>query len=108
MGSSVSGSSPTSRSAMSAGTTWPRDLDLAPPDERQREVGERREVAGRADAPLLRHDRMDAEPQEVAEPVDDAAAGSREWPSASVFARSRSIARTTSRGNGRPDARRVR
>ena len=25
-----------------------------------------------------------------------------EWPSASVFARSRSIARTTSRGNGRP------
>ena len=29
------------------------------------------------------------------------------WPRASVFARSSSIARTTSRGNGRADARRV-
>ena len=40
-----SGSRPASRSATSAGTTLAADLDLAAPDERQREVGERREVA---------------------------------------------------------------
>ena len=48
LGSSVSGSRPARASATSAGTTCAVDLDLAAPDERQREVRERREVAGRA------------------------------------------------------------
>ena len=47
------------------------DLDLAESDEGQREVGERREVAGRPDAPLLRHDRMDAVRQQRQDGVDD-------------------------------------
>ena len=49
----------------------PVELHLAAPDERQREVRERREVAGRADAPLLRHDRVDPERQELADPVHE-------------------------------------
>ena len=47
------------------------DLHLAATDERQRQVGERREVAGGPDAPLLGHDRMDAQAQEVEQPVDE-------------------------------------
>ena len=106
--SSVSGSRPTSRSATSAGHDLPVELHLAPPDERQREVRERREVAGRADAPLLRHDRVDARARRSSQIRSTSSGRQPEWPSASVFARSRSIARTTSRGNGRADARRVR
>jgi hypothetical protein len=49
----------------------PFELHLAAPDERQGEVGERREVAGRPDAPLLRHDGVDAEGKEVDQPVDE-------------------------------------
>ena len=78
------------------------ELHLAPADERQREVGERREVARGAHAALLRHDRVDARGRGTR------AAGRRSsgrqplWPSASVFARRRSIARTTSRGKAGP------
>ena len=54
------------------------DLHLAPTDERQRQVRERREVAGGADAPLLGHDRMDAQAQEVEEAIDE------QWPAAAV------------------------
>ena len=45
----------------------PVELDLAAPDERQREVRERRQVARGAHRALRRHDRMDAQPQEVEE-----------------------------------------
>ena len=47
------------------------EFDLPAPDERQREVRQRGEVARRADAPLLGDDRMDAEREELEEPVDD-------------------------------------
>ena len=56
-GPRVSGSSPRLPERDSAGQHLAVQLHLAAPDERQREVGERREVAGRADAALLRHDR---------------------------------------------------
>ncbi len=48
-----------------------RDLDLAAPDERQRQVGQGREVPRRPDAALLGHDRVDAVGQHREEPVDD-------------------------------------
>ena len=82
--------------------TGPVELDLAAADERQREVGERREVAGRADAPLLGHDRMDAVREQRQESRRRRAGRQPLWPRASVFARSSSIARTISRGNGAP------
>ena len=47
------------------------DLRVAATDERQGEMGERRQVARRADAALLGHDRVDPQPQEVEQPVDD-------------------------------------
>jgi hypothetical protein len=77
------------------------ELDLARADERQREVGERREVARGADAALLRHDRVDAQAEESS---SRSTTSGRQplWPSARVLARSRSIARTTSRGSGGP------
>ena len=81
----------------------PAELDLAAPDERQGEVGERRQVARRPDAPLLRHDGMDPEPRGTSSSRSTSSGRQPLWPSASVFARSSSIARTTSRGNGRPD-----
>ena len=68
---SVSGSRPASRRASERRHDLAAELHLAAADERQREVGERREVAGGADAALLGHDRVDARPQEVEEPVDD-------------------------------------
>ena len=85
----------------------PVDLDLAPPDERQREVGERREVARRADAPLLRHDRVDAPRQELADPVDE------QRPAARVTERQRVRAQQQHRAHDLarerpPDARGVR
>ena len=45
-------------------------LDLAPSDQRQGEMGERRQVAGRTEAPLLRHDRVDALFEERQQPID--------------------------------------
>ena len=51
--------------------TGPANSTSAAADERQREVGERREVARRADAPLLGHDRVDARGEEVEKPVDE-------------------------------------
>ena len=47
------------------------ELHLAAPDERQRQVRQRREIARGAEAPLFGHDRMDAEAQEVEQAVDD-------------------------------------
>jgi hypothetical protein len=76
-------------------------VDPAASDDRQREVGERREVARRADGALLWHHGMDAAIEEGEQPVDDdrPAAAVTE---ARVFARSSSIARTTSTGSGAP------
>ena len=61
----------------------PIPLHLAQPDERQRQVRQRREVAGRPDAPLLRHDRVDPEAQEVEQAVHE------ERPAAAVAERER-------------------
>ncbi len=47
------------------------ELDLAATDERERQVGERGEIARRADAALLRHDRVDPAAEEVEEAIDD-------------------------------------
>ncbi len=44
--------------------------DAPTPDERQREVRERRQVAGCSDAALFRHGRVDAERQEGEQPLD--------------------------------------
>ena len=77
------------------------DLDPAAADERQGEVGERRQVAGRADRALLRHDGWSPRSRKASR--RSTISGRQPlWPSASVFARSRSIARTTSRGSGAP------
>ena len=46
-------------------------LHLAAPDQGQREVGERREVARRADTSLGGHDRVDPELEEPQQPVND-------------------------------------
>ena len=59
------------------------DLHLAPADEGQRQVRERREVPGRPDAPLLGDDRMDAQAQEVEEAIDE------QGPAAAVTQRER-------------------
>ena len=102
----TSGSSPASRRAMSDGSTAPTELDLAATDERQREVGERREVARRADAALLRHDRVDAPAQHLQEPIHEqrpaaaVAEGQRVGPQEQH--RAHHLAR-----EGRPDACRV-
>ena len=85
----------------------PSTSTCAAADQRQREVGERRQVPGRPEAALLRHDRVDARVEEVASSRSTMSGRQPLWPSASVFARSSSIARTISRGNGAPDARRV-
>jgi hypothetical protein len=52
-------------------------LDLSAADEGQRQMGERRQVAGRPDRALRRHDRVDPEAHEVEEPLrhDGACAG---------------------------------
>ncbi len=44
---------------------------LAAADEWQRKVRERREIARRPDAPLLRDDRVDPQAKEVEQPVDE-------------------------------------
>ena len=84
----------------------PVELDLAAPDERQRQVRERREVAGCPDAALFRHDRVDAVRQVREEPVDD------QRPAAAVAQRERVGPQQEHRADdlarkGRPDARRV-
>ena len=53
-------------------------LDLSPTDQRQGQVGQRRQVAGCPDAPLLRHDRMQATRQELQDPID------QQWPAPGV------------------------
>jgi hypothetical protein len=45
------------------------ELHLTAPDQREGEMRERREVARSANRPLRRNDRVDAQPQEVQEPV---------------------------------------
>ena len=67
---------------------------------------QRREVARRPDGTLGRDHRVEAVLEE-ARSRSTSAGRHPLWPRASVFARSRSIARTTSRGNGGPDARGV-
>jgi hypothetical protein len=52
-----------------AGHHLPAQLDLAPPDQRKREMRERREVPGRPDAPLGRDHRVDSRLQERQDPV---------------------------------------
>ena len=55
----------------------PVQLDRPAPDERQGEMGERREVARRADGSLRRDDRVDPEPEEVEEAIHDERPGAR-------------------------------
>ena len=55
LASSVSGSMPAAASASAAGAS-PVDAHLALADQRQRAVGERREVAARAERAVLGHD----------------------------------------------------
>ena len=70
--SSVSGSRPTSRERdRAAGIDCPPNSTCAAPDQRQREVGERGEVAGRPDGALGRHDRVDAEREEREQAIDE-------------------------------------
>ena len=47
------------------------ELDRAASDERQRQMGKRRQVARRADGTLRRHDGMDTELEEGEQPVDE-------------------------------------
>ena len=106
LASSSSGSRPASRRASSAGTVVPVELDLAATDQRQRQVGQRREVARGADAALLGHDRVDAELEDGEEPVDD------QRPAAAVTQRERVGAQQEHRADDlarerRPDAGRV-
>ena len=49
----------------------PAVLHLAAPDQRQREVGQRRQVARRAEAALLRDDRVDPRGEERQQPVHE-------------------------------------
>ena len=82
------------------------DLDLAEPDERQRQVRERREITRRADAALLRHDRMDAPAEQLEQAIDD------ERPAAAVAERQGVRAQDEHRPDDlarerRPDAGRV-
>ena len=56
----------------------PAHLHLPAPDERQRQVRERREVTGGADGPLGRHDGVDAEAQEVEQALCHDRPGARE------------------------------
>ena len=105
MASSVSGSSPASRRALSAGTTT-LELDLSPPDEGQGEMRQRGEVARRTDAALLGDDRVDPRAEEVEQPVHD------DRPAAAVAEGERVRAEEQHRPDdlareGRPDARRV-
>ena len=73
----ASGSRPTAASASAPRHDRAADFGLAAADQRPAEVRERRQVAGRADGALLGNDRMDAEAQEVEQPLDDLRAGSR-------------------------------
>ena len=47
------------------------ELDLPAPDQRQGQVGERRQVTGRTQAPLFGHDRVDPGGQHGQQPIDD-------------------------------------
>ena len=68
--SSRTGASPTAASASAAGEQLALDPRLAFADERQREVGERREVAARADRAAARHVRQDAAVQALEQQLD--------------------------------------
>ena len=64
---SRSGSRPVSFKRDERRPDVPGELHLAAPDERQREVRERRQVARGAHGPLRRHDRVDPDAEEVEE-----------------------------------------
>ena len=72
------------------------DLHLAAADERQREVGQRREVPGRADAALLRDDRVD--------PGSSKAQIGRRAAAGSPSARARACSPAAAASRGRPRA----
>ena len=63
-------------------------------------MGQRREIARGADGPLLRHARMDAQPQEVQQPFDD------QRPAATLATRQRIGAKNEHRPHRRPIVRR--
>ncbi len=82
------------------------ELHPAPADERQGEMRERGQVAGRTHAPLLRNERMDPKAQEVEQPVHD------DRPTTAVTERQRIRPQQQHRahdfpGEGRSHARRV-
>ena len=76
---------------------------LALADQHQREVGERREVPGRADRSLARHDRRDAALEQLAAASSTSSTRTPECPRRSEDASSNSIPRTTSSGSGGPE-----
>ena len=51
------------------------DLHLAPSDQREREMGKRREIARGTNRALRRYDGMDPQPEEVEQPIDDLGTG---------------------------------
>ena len=91
---------------MSAGTTAPPNSTWPRPMSGSARCASGRQVAGRADAPLLRHDRVDAAPEELQQAVD------QQRPATAVAERERVGAEQEHRADdlareGRPDARRV-
>ena len=79
--SSTIGSSPTRASASTPGQPLALDERLALADERQREMRERREIAGRADRAARRHDGQDAAVEAREQQLDRADAGAGRCPS---------------------------
>ena len=92
---------PDGRQRLAAGQQPSFDPGVSFADERQREVGERCEVAARAHGASTRHDRQHAT---VEASISSSTSSTRapELPFASVFARSSIAARTTSGGYGSP------
>ena len=70
------------------------DLGLAAADQRQREVRQRREIAGGADGTLLGHDADGCPARRKSSSRSTIIGRQPLWPRASVLARSSSIART--------------
>ena len=107
LASSTSGSIPARRSASRAGIDLAAELGLALADHAEREVGERREVAGGADAAARRDHRVDAGVEQLAQPLAahraGAAAAGREHRGAQQHHGAHGVAR-----QGGPDASGVR
>ncbi len=74
---SCTGSRPTRASASAPGEPFALDPRLALADERQREMRQRRKVAGGADRATARHDRQDASVEEREEQLDGLDASAR-------------------------------